>query len=151
MLDLLGGITLDALAIFILLFLGSITENCATYAIRKWITQGGTIAIRESLFADDIVAPQNRGLGYRIAKLVPHFVWVSPEGRVWQYTVKHEWKEKWKGKSLLGAWINLWFYDGIEKNYDPYLGEVFHVRQREKPKGVWMLLTRTTNEVRNEI
>jgi hypothetical protein len=92
---------------------GGVTENCATWAYRQRLMKGGRVLVRRSHFADELLPPEHRrGVRYWLAKQVPHFCWLSPSGEIWQYTVKAEWREKWRQKSLFFAWAALWWYDG---------------------------------------
>ena len=98
---------------FALFFAGSITENCATWAVRKRLFHGGRLRIRPSGFADDVFPPERRrGWLYGLFKRVPHFLWESPDGGITQYTVKASDRMKMRGRFAVLAWLRLWFYDG---------------------------------------
>ena len=110
-------------AVFIV---GGITENCMTWAVRQRMTKGGTLLVRQSHFADELLSEEQKtGFGYWLAKRVPHFLWADKNGDVWQYTVKPAWQERWKGKPLFLAWLALWFYDGQVVQGDAELGAIF--------------------------
>jgi hypothetical protein len=97
----------------VLFLAGGITENCATWAIRQRVLRGGRVLVRRSHFADELLPPAHRrGVRYWLARQVPHYAWADSDGYVWQYTVRDEWRAKWQQKSLLLAWLALWFYDG---------------------------------------
>ena len=104
--------------------LGSWTENCMTWAVRRWAIDGGTLLIRRSLFADNLLNEAFRtGFGYWLASWVPHFAWADEHGIVHQYTHKPEDKLEWQRKGLFMAWLWLWVYDGIVVLGDVIFGE----------------------------
>jgi len=118
-------ITLSILAFIIGAIGGLLTENCLTWAARNCLLQGGKLICRPSTFADDTLPSQHRkGLGYWLAKRVPHFLWQTPEGAVMQYTVSPEGRqaEERGSKGLLAAWARIWFYRGHVVAGDDYCG-----------------------------
>lgn len=108
---------------------GGVTENCLSWAVRKRILCGGKLATRPSHFADDCLAIDKRkGFAYWLAKKVPHVLWISPEGEIWQYTVTDEWRKVLNGKPLFAAWLALWFYDGHVVHGDDELERIIRNR-----------------------
>ena len=104
------------------LIVGAISENCLTWAVRQWFLNGGKVLIRRSLFADELQRATDPFL-YWLANQVPHFLWADRDGKIWQYTIKPEKKEAWRQKSVFGAWLELWFYDGYVVQGDKILGD----------------------------
>jgi len=106
------------------LFVGSFGENCLTFAVRKRITQGGTLLIRRATFAQQILPPEQRnGVGFWLASHVPHFLWADAQGVIWSYTNKPHVSDQRRAKGLLWSWLNLWSYDGHVKQGDEVFGE----------------------------
>ena len=94
---------------------GLLTENCLTWSVRQCLVYGGKLICRPSTFADDTLPPKYRsGVGYWLAKRVPHFLWKTNEGVIMQYTVTPEGRQaEAQGKqTLFAAWLRIWFYKG---------------------------------------
>ena len=105
---------------------GGLTENCLTWAARQCWREGGTMLMRPSSFADDTLPERHRkGIGYWLAKRVPHFLWRTPEGSIMQYTVTPEGRqaEERGSKGLFAAWSRIWFYRGHVVAGDEYTGD----------------------------
>lgn len=98
-------------------------ENCLTWAWRQRIFRKGKVKRVTSQFATELYPPEKRnGFLYRLAKLVPHFVWNNPQDGHWyQFTIKEEKKFEWGKQNTLMAWLSLIAYDGEVRRADEHI------------------------------
>jgi hypothetical protein len=83
-------------------------RNCLTYALSKWLNDGGYIMVRKSMIAE------LHGVGkYHVLNLVPHFLHKSRNGVITQLVRTPEENERAKSKGPWFDWLWLWHFDGM--------------------------------------
>ena len=84
-------------------------KNCLTYALMKWIREGGCFMTRKSRFIEEFPGASK----WHPAHLVPHFMHRDKAHNVTQYTVSEEDREASKHHSGLRKWLKLWHFNGV--------------------------------------
>ena len=94
--------------VFVVFLLWILTgNNCLTYAIRKWLAEGGYVLVRKSLIARFHHVPRWHPLN-----LVPHFLHQSMDGKITQMIRSVEEEEKARRAGPWLDWLWLWHFDG---------------------------------------
>ena len=83
-------------------------KNCLTYALMKWLREGGYLMMRRSHLAREFGITNK----WHPASWVPHFLHRDKQHNVTQYTVTDEHRVKEKEHGLFWAWSRLWTFDG---------------------------------------
>lgn len=81
--------------------------NCFTYAVGKWMNEGGYILMRRSQLRLMFPRPW-----WHPVNLVPHFLHRGWDHVVTQYVPTAEQKQKHLKDGLWRAWLDLWHFDG---------------------------------------
>lgn len=82
--------------------------NCLTYAVSKWLREGGYLLIRRSHFAE-VVGIENK---WNPLYWIPHFLHRSKDKIITQYTPTESQKRKDKQKGLFAAFFSLFHFEG---------------------------------------
>ncbi len=81
-------------------------KNCLTYALGKYLREGGYLLVRQSL------AARMFGVSHwSPIRLVPHFLHMTEDGVVTQYVPTEEQIER-HSRNLVLFWLSLWHFDG---------------------------------------
>ena len=88
-------------------------NNCLTYAIGKWIKEGGYILIRRSHFYKDFNLSWWHPLYW-----LPHFLHRSPGKTITQYSPTEEQRKTFREKGLFYTWFRLWHIEGYIRGDD---------------------------------
>lgn len=84
-----------------------VMRNCLTYAVGQWRREGGYLLIRRSRLAVAFRLPHWHPLWW-----VPHFLHMSPTGRITQYRPSEEQSRVDCAANHWWAWVRLWHFDG---------------------------------------
>jgi hypothetical protein len=84
-----------------------VRSNCLAYALRKWVTEGGSIIIRRSQLAAMFPRPK-----WHIVNWIPHFLHRTRCLVITQFVPTARTKERHLKIGLLRAWLGLWSFRG---------------------------------------
>ena len=82
--------------------------NCLTYALNKWLREGGYLLVRQSRLAREFGITSN----WHPASWVPHFLHRAKDHTVTQFTATDEQRERNKQRGLFRTWLTLWHFNG---------------------------------------
>jgi hypothetical protein len=82
-------------------------KNCFTYALEKWISEGGYLLIRKSHLSDEFNLTKWNPLYW-----VPHFLHRSKDKVITQYSITEEQRVIDRQKGPLYAFLHLWNLKG---------------------------------------
>jgi hypothetical protein len=108
------------LSILAIQLTGGKMKNCLTYAMKKWINEGGYLLIRRSCAFEAFGVKNDPWYSLRrLVWFVPHFLHCSYEGEITQFLPTAQQLEKDK-KCLLRFFLSLWRFDGTIVKGDQY-------------------------------
>lgn len=83
--------------------------NCLTYALGKFIKEGGYLMMRRSQFAEVV------GIKSKFNPLywTPHFLHRTKTGVITQYLPTEDQKERHKKLTCFKVWLSLWHFEGV--------------------------------------
>ena len=82
-------------------------SNCLAYALRKWVTEGGSIIIRRSQLAEMFPRPRWHPVNW-----LPHFLHRARCLEITQFVPTEATKERHQKIGLWRAWLELWSFEG---------------------------------------
>jgi hypothetical protein len=83
-------------------------RNCLSYALMKWLREGGTFMARRSYLAREFGITSK----WHPVYWVPHFLHRDKQLNVTQFTVTEEQRMRNKKRGCFLTWITLWHFDG---------------------------------------
>lgn len=88
-------------------------ENCLTYAVSKYIKEGGYILMRRSLFSEDFDLSKWHPLYW-----MPHFLHRSKDKVITQYSPTDKQRSIFKERGIWYTWLHLWHIQGYIRGDD---------------------------------
>lgn len=86
------------------------TRNCITWAVPRWLKNGGHLVIRRSEFRN---YPFRHPAARWLAKWVPHVMWITPDGILLHYTVTPAQHDAYWDKGLWAVIKSAVHFEGV--------------------------------------
>ena len=83
-------------------------KNCLTYALMKWLREGGYLMMRRSALASEFGITSK----WHPASWVPHFLHRDKQHNITQFTVTDEQRVANQKRGWFRTWLSIWHFNG---------------------------------------